>query len=442
MAHRSIFSLKSIGWGFLCALIFLATVNAAPPLQPNEPIALYLTWQRDPTTTMTIQWITPAAMTNSHIDFHSASDTFWKPANGHTVAIPGDERYIIHRVELLTLIPNQDYFFRLGGTGKTYNFRTMPASGTTPIRFVVGGDIYHDGIEKVRNTNLQAARQSPWFALVGGDLAYGADKFGLLPEGWQSWMEKLLAKVDIGIAKRQRWIDWLALWKDTMVTPEGRLIPLVPALGNHDVNGGFGKTAADAAIFHHFFPFPGLTGYNALDFGSYMSIIVLDSGHTNAIGGQQTRWLYDVLRARSAMTHKFALYHVPAYPSVRKFNGKTSSAVRHFWVPLFEMYRLTAAFEHHDHAYKRTYPLKQGAIDPRGVLFFGDGAWGVEKPRIPPSGRWYIAHAAGKTHFIMVTLKGKECHFAAIDPQGDIFDQFSTGPSDESAISGIEKHSQ
>ncbi|MBA2728259.1 MAG: fibronectin type III domain-containing protein, partial [Parachlamydiaceae bacterium] len=389
----------------LIILAFCGEISGSPP--PKEPFAVYLTWQRDPTTTMTVQWINPVDFAANEFEFHAVGDPFWNRTSTYALSLPNENRYHIYRLELTGLIPNMDYFFRIGGSeGKIYNFRTMPATDETPFRFVVGGDIYHDGLEKVLQTNRQAALQSPWFALLGGDLAYGADKFGILPEGWQSWMEKWLAKVDISPSKRQRWFDWLASWKHTMVTPEGRLIPLIPALGNHDVNGGFGKTAEDAQIFHALFPFPGKKGYQTLEFGKYLNLIVLDTGHTNPIGGEQTRWLYNILRASEEFKHKFALYHVPAYPSIRKFNGKISSEVRHFWVPLFDKYGLTAAFENHDHAYKRTFPLRSGKIDPQGVLFFGDGAWGVEEPRerTPKDKRWYLANSASKSHFIMVTI--------------------------------------
>lgn len=423
-------------WIILACLI-KASLCAEAAAALKQPYLLYLTWQQDPTTTMTVQWINPNHLTANSVAYYAAGDHYWQQANALRSAIPGDERYSLHRVELTKLTPNTDYFFRIAGEeGFIYQFRTMPATSATPICFVVGGDIYHDNMERVRETNRQAALQSPWFALLGGDLAYGADKFGILPEGWQSWMERLLAKVDIASGKRQRWIDWLATWHQSMVTPEGRLIPLIPALGNHDVNGGFGKTAEDAALFHTFFPFPGKKGYQCLDFGKYLSVIVLDSGHTNPIGGEQTRWLYEALRWREEFMHKFALYHVPAYPSVRAFNGKISSEVRHFWVPLFSKFDLTAAFEHHDHAYKRSHPLRLGKIDPKGVVFFGDGAWGVEEPRAPasPHKRWYLAHTAAKNHFIKVMLNGPERHFTAIDPKGNVFDELHSRYRNDKSI--------
>lgn len=426
---RSVYIFRSIA--ILCFSFFFTSVSLNAQDIPYDPVAVYLTWQNDPCTTMTVQWITYEDRKDDTIYFRAITDLFWHKVKGTHDSLPGVQPYLIHRVELNELQPFTDYIFRAGEEGKIYKFRTMPTEMNIPIRFVVGGDIYHDGIEYVLETNAQASKCSPMFALVGGDLAYGGDKFGVLPEGWQSWMDWILSNIDVRPEKRQRWIDWLATWKDSMITPEGRLIPMVPALGNHDVNGGFGKSAADAAFFHAFFPLPGKRGYNVLDFGNYLSIIILDTGHTNSVGGKQTRWLYETLRSRQHFQHKFALYHVPAYPSVRKLNGKTTTSIRHFWVPLFERYGITAAFEHHDHAYKRTHPLKNGKIDPSGVVFIGDGAWGVEEPRKPrspgTSEGWYLAKSASSRHFILVSLKAQNSRVASISSLGEQLDEFPIG---------------
>jgi hypothetical protein len=259
---------------------------------------------------------------------------------------------------------------------------------------------------------------------VGGDLAYAADRISLFPEKMQSWMDWVLSSLDVKTEKRLRWIEWLVAWKNDMVTPEGILIPMIPAIGNHDVNGGYAKTAKDAAYFHLLFAFPGKQGFNVINFDDYLSIVVLDTGHTNPIGGQQTHWLYHTLREHNTATHKFALYHVPAYPSFRNYSNKRSAAIRHYWVPLFDYYNINAAFEHHDHAYKRTFPLRNGKIEPRGMLFLGDGAWGVEVPRIPKTTaeRWYLEKTSASRHFILVTLEGSKRFYTAIDYKGNIID--------------------
>jgi hypothetical protein len=57
---------------------------------------------------------------------------------------------------------------------------------------------------------------------------------------------------------------------------------------------------------------------------------------------------------------------------------------RKHWVPLFEKYRVPVVLEHHDHTFKRTKPLVDGAADDNGVLYLGDGSWGrLRTPKDP-----------------------------------------------------------
>ena len=86
-----------------------------------------------------------------------------------------------------------------------------------------------------RLTSWQAARTDPSFALLGGDLAYCRGR----PEGYA------------------RWQQWFADWEATMRAPDGRLIPLVAAIGNHDRSDGRGDDPArDRALLQRL-PLPG-----------------------------------------------------------------------------------------------------------------------------------------------------------------------------------------
>src|SRR5690625_7699759 len=108
-----------------------------------------------------------------------------------------------------------------------------------------------------------------------------------------------------------------------------------------------------------------------------MSLVLLDTDHTNPVDGVQTEWLEQVLAERQEVPHLFPVYHGPAWPSVRNPDWEQSVRVREHWVPLFEAYGVRVAFENHDHAYKRTRPIRNNRKDPSGVVYFGDGAWGV-----------------------------------------------------------------
>jgi acid phosphatase type 7 len=385
-----------------------------------EPVAVYLTWQRSPESTMTINWITFDNRADDQVEFRDNETKPWDRKQGMHSTMPGDSHYLIHSVELTNLQPATDYAFRTGHDAVSYKFRTMPATLKEPIRFVVGGDMYHDGVECLSETNRQAAKTDPMFALVGGDIAYAADtNISFLPRWTHSWIDILAGQ------KPDRWLAWLIAWKNDMVTPDGRLVPILPVLGNHDTSGRFGQTPDKAPFFYALFPMPGPQGYNVLDFGNYMSIVLLDSGHTHPIEGTQAQWLTATLDARQQVPHKFAIYHVPAYPSVRKPNDEMCAKVRKNWVPIFEKFNLTAAFENHDHAYKRTHPIKDGKIDSQGIIYLGDGAWGVDKPRKARrlNQKWYLASFASERHFLMVTINEDKRHAVAITSQGKIIDE-------------------
>lgn len=385
---------------FLFVLFFL---SISPVFGDLASDTIYLTWQRDPTTTMTIQWISELNDTDDRLTFHQKDESKWNAIEGTHVPFPHSSKYLVHRVELTGLNPYTDYTFKF--RDREYLFRTMPSTLDHPVKFVEGGDMFHDAMLYMIQTCKQAAKTNPDFALLGGDIAYSV---GRLP-----------------FQKIHRWIEWVKAWHSTMVTPEKRMIPVLSAIGNHDLLGQFNQTPAQAKIFSTLFPLSGSQMYNVLDFGNYLSLIILDSGHATPVAGKQTAWLTSVLKERREKTFRFAAYHVPAYPSIRK-NDPLSALIRKHWVPVFEKEGLQVAFEHHDHAYKRTYPLINSQIHPDGIIYIGDGAWGLKKARRLSWWRKkpaYVAKFESASHFILVTLKSDGYQFVVIDSTGKILDK-------------------
>ena len=76
----------------------------------------------------------------------------------------------VFRTELTDLKPDTNYQFRIGRNSPTYRFKTMPAKATDTISFISGGDCGTN--QHCVANNIQAARQDPMFAVIGGDLAY------------------------------------------------------------------------------------------------------------------------------------------------------------------------------------------------------------------------------------------------------------------------------
>jgi hypothetical protein len=297
---------------------------------------------------------------------------------------------------------------RVKDTRSIHRFRTMPAELGRPVRFVAGGDMMHSR-EMVDAMNKRAGALDPDFALLGGDLAYanGVDA--------------------------TRWIDWFQSWTKNARGKSGRLIPMVIGIGNHEVRGGYkGRIPEDAPYFYGFFGLPGARSYYALDFGRYLSFIVLDSGHTQPISGAQADWLGEALAARAEQRHVFPIYHWPAYGTSKADKGKLpaeskrSIEIRAQWVPHFERHGVTAVFENDHHNYKRTHPLRRHQRDDKtGLVYLGDGAWGVNTRSVPKNA-WYLARAEPRRHLYHVTLRPHgPVSVEAVDAKGTIFDKIS-----------------
>lgn len=170
-----------------------------------------------------------------------------------------------------------------------------------------------------------------------------------------------------------------------------------------------------------------------LDFGSYLSLVNLDSEHTEAIEGPQATWLGETLAARTRQTFLFACYHFPAYgtakatgPGKLPIDNPRSVAIRQHWLPHLERYGATAVFENDHHNYKRSHRLRgHRRHDDNGLLFLGDGARGVRTRTVPsPSEGWWLAKAEPTRHLFHVTLQPSGlARIVAVNDQGQVFDE-------------------
>jgi hypothetical protein len=293
----------------------------------------------------------------------------------------------------------------------------MPKTLDREVRIAVGGDIGSG--TWTETANRLAASYDPDFALWGGDLAYcNGDR------------EKL-----------GRWYEFFDSMKKSLVARDRRLIPVLVTVGNHEVHDGFEDQVAKAAAkpyaleddalrekvapyFMSFFATPGQPGYKVVDFGDYLSIVLLDSGHLNPVGGAQAAWLEDVLAKREHVPHIFPIYHVPAFPTFRPLNERYVTVIQREWVPLFEKHHLSVVFENHDHNFKRTFPIKNMKQDPDGVTYLGDGAWGVFVVGVATNERWFLEKSVAINHFYLARLNGRKATFDAYDLKNDRIDHF------------------
>ncbi|MCB1181613.1 MAG: metallophosphoesterase family protein [Chlamydiia bacterium] len=397
----------------------------------------YLTWQHDPCHTITLNvqgYKTPNELTvyydTEPCDGKSSCyryKTCGKEAQGQKIL---DGRKIYH-IELQNLVAGTTYYFAIGNNHRCFGgekkFRTLPDDGQ-PLAIIEGGD--WEVTPEAECLAKIAAEKNPYAVFLGGD--------------YPSYVFKL--------NDFKKWDAWLDVYTRRMVTPEGCLIPMVMTIGNHEVLGGFGQTKTEVLFFYEFFrQAEGDKTYFTLPFGPRIQLYVLDSGHAASINGEQKQWLAKVLEETKDIPIKLALYHVPLYPSLRfaskdiyyysvykivelchghaadKLFSKESKLGRQHWLPLFDQYGMTVAFEHHDQALKRTKILKGGKEDPRGTLFLGDGGWGSEYQYHPIQGYFhsYFAMLKGKVHFFwLVEIEEETITYSAVTSEGVLIDHF------------------
>ncbi|CAN5588444.1 metallophosphoesterase family protein [soil metagenome] len=441
--------LATFGAALAAGPILLGQDNA-PKVDPKEPPpptvdtgfrpdTLFLTWQQDPTTTMTISWVGPkgeAAVryrNRGHGDWLYADaasikpfpvielpkttpkyNHFYDPTQREIAPPPkgpwapsGPVDHYVHRTELTELTPGTEYEFILNTHSPVFRFRTMPAKATQSFSFISGGDCATNA-HAIAN-NKVAAAQDPMFVLIGGDLGYDNGTSG------------------------DTALTFIQNYSKTMIDSEGRFIPLVVAVGNHEVKGSFGKTLKEATFFAPLFDgFFKDHSYNTLDFGDYLSLVILDSGHCAPIKGEQTTWLNKTLADRAGRPHLIAVNHVPCYPSYRAPEGQksvlgTGEDQRKHWVPLFEKHQVDVVLEHHDHTFKRTKPLKSGKVDEAtGIVYLGDGSWGRLRVPNKPEKRSYLQEVSTNYHISLHRLEGEQRFHLALGETGKVLDIYRT----------------
>ncbi len=423
----------SLVW--LCAGGVLKADTGAEELY--KPLGLLLTWKNDPTTTMTIDWHTRAGQDYprppSILFRQEGSEGEWSKVPGTFHPFPYTGR-TVKRVELTELEPGTTYEFRIGPEDPdkfpesvTYKFRTMPVDPSErTVRFVTGGDTGYR--VHFRNVSRAAVKRDPDFIALGGDLAY-ADG------GHRDHREDR----ELGTTQ-QWWESWFEIVTEEMVTEEGRVVPVLAGIGNHEVWRGYTRNHPEykqtdawrermAPIYYNVFAFPGQPGYAALDFGEYLSMIFLDTAHSNPIEGKQTDWLDRTLSNRAGVIrHVFPIYHVASYPSWLDFDGREQTLIREHWGPLFDKYELEIVFENHDHAYKQTYPIRDGEIHPDGVVYMGDGAFGMSGgtgERLHKAEEtWYLKRVAPDRHFHFVEIDENGFQITSINVDGEILGRY------------------
>ena len=397
------------------------------------PSRIHLTWStNDVYHTITVSWWTPSSggdlVSYDKISYDGRVSGYVSRIEGVHNAIRGFNGWY-HHVELTGLEPGTTYFFVCGGPvtwSEEYSFRTI--GNDEQVSFVLGGDSRRPwGEEEIKDSptaisnwpharnwvSATMAEESPNFAIFIGDIVESGDS-------------------------QEQWHNWFDMVQEHWVTPDGRMIPLVPVIGNHEM-GSYPRTNNTYDYFTGLFSLSGNELWYSLDFPDlHLTVLCASGGGVKNLvedlrreATQQKEWLKEDLSNTKAKW-KIVTFHIPPYSSYGVSEGRHGGPTREHWVPIFEKYGVDVVACGHVHNYERTWPMK-GFDTPRlqrssedGVTYVVQGGWGAPTdPFVKDSPcriRYWDAACAARPCYTLVELTDEGLYLLTKDTNGDVLD--------------------
>ena len=135
-------------------------------------------------------------------------------------------------------------------------------------------------------------------------------------------------------------------------------------------------------------------------------------GARDAFWHEQTQWLQADLKGAAKASLRFVFAHHPPITAVKRRQGDNPQMIA--LEPMFEEFKVTAAFFGHDHNYQ--HYLKNG------IHYFTTGGGGAPlyDVDVPPAG---VTQKVERTeNFVVVKVDGGKAHVEAWKPTGEIID--------------------
>ncbi len=371
---------------WIAPLAFLSIFAWAGPAAA-ETARYRLTWNDNPTTTMTVGWDQVGGEEprlyygpedhGTDVDAYPLSAAPSREVRLSTM----DNRF----VRLADLSPDTSYYFVIqdsDSTSERYWFRTAPATAQ-PFSLIIGGDTRNNRKPRV-NGNQMVAKLRPLAVLLAGDFT-NSDA-------------------------NHEWIAWFDDWQHS-ISPDGRMVPLLPARGNHDSNKtihGLWDTPSESNVYS-----VGLAG----------GLARLYTLNTEVpAGGVQGAWLEQELETNGCARFPIAQYHRPMRPHHRgKSNGNDAYDN---WSSLFYEGGLRLAVEADAHTVKRTWPVRPDRAgdegfsrdDENGTVYIGEGCWGAPLHSNDDPKEWTRASGSfNQVNWVQVHLDRIEIRTLQID---------------------------
>lgn len=369
---------------------------AQTELSGTRPAHWRLIWTSDPSRQAVLSWDTRDVGDRHVVKLRSADGSEQRTVGAQSGPYHGSSGKLhYHHALLRDLSPGTQYYATIESDGRespVFWFRTAP-SEDRKLALIFGGDSRSDQKSR-RKVNRMIAelveKNADILALAhGGDYVASGINF----EQWSRWLSD----------------------HELTVTRKQRLLPIIPARGNHD----------HGRLFNEVFGFPdGDMNYFGVSLGPHVRLVTLNTNASAA--GDQRKWLAAELAAsRSRYRWLLAQYHRPAYPA-----AKSPGSAKQHWVPLFEEHNVDLVCEADGHVVKRTVPIRNDRRDPTGVVYVGEGGLGVGQ-RQPKENRWYLqppGMADSGHHVQVIRLSADELVCQVIALGGKTMDTYRRSP--------------
>jgi hypothetical protein len=373
------------------------------------PAGAHLAFGADPRHQMSVVWSTPGPVANPRLSFGAADGSGTVvPAETRTLATNLLDPFVgsttqYHQVRLNGLTPGTTYGYRLlhdGASSAVRPFTTAP-DGATPFTFTAFGD---QGATSAAAAIVQRITEvRPAFNLVAGDLCYANDLGTTLP-------------VDVLELDPSVWDRWFA-----QAAASAAGTPWMPAVGNHDVEPGFGLLGYDGHLTRMALPQGGFNDVvYSFTYGN-VAVVAVDANDVSPetphpySHGAQTSWLdqrLGALRADPAIDFIVVYFHHCAYCTITSHGS--DGGVRRQWVPVFDRHDVDLVINGHNHGYERTTPIRgnvptvdapSGAtVHPKvdGTTYICAGGGGRSPNELGPPGQGFISNGPA-AHDVKVT---------------------------------------
>ncbi|KAK7345357.1 hypothetical protein VNO77_15960 [Canavalia gladiata] len=316
---------------------------------------------------MRVSWITEDKQRESIVEYGTKKGEYNRKTTGEHTSY----RYFlyksgkIHHVVIGPLHPNTIYYYKCGGSGPEFSFKTPPSK--FPIEFVVVGDLGQT--EWTASTLKHIDRKHYDVLLLPGDLSYADSQQPL----WDSF---------------GRLVEPYASGRPWMVTVGNHEIETFPILHPHGFKAynarwpmPFNNTASTSNLYYSF------------DAATVHVIMLSSYTHFHPHSHQYT-WLQSDLASvdRNITPWVIALFHAPWYNTNDAHQGEAES-MRQAMEHLLYHARVDFVFAGHVHAYERFTRIYDNKADSCGPLYvtIGDGgnreglALSFKKPPSPLS---------------------------------------------------------